>query len=341
VDEERNDGPIADIMRVPGPEKWLVLAEKGAPTFLMLDGAARGVRPRSARPNAVNAALGASAEGIYRGLSRAERDAWPGGVALALQMLADRSFFRPSAPPACAQNEEEGAFRALAEGRYVRVVNFHATPQRVAGGFEEQVSKLAESFAPVSYDDLMGLVVRGEWSHGRPGVVVSFFDGFRDNYEVAAPILDRLGLSGWFFLISGWISSRPEDQRAFADRHMMNLPYDDRDLPEDGRLALSPEEIEDLARRGHVVASHTQTHATASPAFGPDLSPAALAREVAGSKGTLENLAGRPVRALAWREGTPLGADRRADEALASAGYELLFANHAVQQIPRPRAGRS
>ena len=46
------------------------------------------------------------------------------------------------------------------------------------------------------------------------------------------------------------------------------------------------------------------------------------------------------MRALAWREGTPLGADRRADEALSSAGYEFLFANHAVQQIFRPPAGQ-
>ena len=63
-----------------------------------------------------------------------------------------------------------------------------------------------------------------------------------------------------------------------------------------------------------------------------------------GSKEILENFADGPVRALAWREGTPLGADRRADAALAAAGYELLFANHAVQQIPqisRPSAGRS
>jgi len=58
------------------------------------------------------------------------------------------------------------------------------------------------------------------------------------------------------------------------------------------------------------------------------------AREVAGSKRTLEDFAGKPVRALAWREGTPLGADRRADGALSDAGYGLLFANHAVQRIP-------
>ena len=333
----RRDRPIADIMRVPGPEKWQVLADKGAPTFLLLEGATAGGPASPARPDAEGAALGALAEEIYQGLSHAERDAWPGGVALALQMLADRSFYPLGAPPVGARHEEGGVFRALAEGRYVRVVNFHATPWRVAGAFEEQMSRLAESFAPVSYEDLIGLVTRGEWPHDRPGVLLNFFDGFRDNHEVAAPILDRHGLTGWFFLISGWISSRPEDQRAFADTHLMNLPYDEVELSKGDRLALSPEEIEDLARRGHVIASHTQHHITASPDFDPDLSPEALAREVTGSKGTLEDFAGTPVRALAWREGTPLGTDRRADEALSLAGYELLFANHAVQQIPRRR----
>ena len=335
MDEERRDGPIADIMRTPGGEKWQVLAEKGAPTFLLLDG---GVVP--ARPDAEGAVLGALAGDIYRGLTRVERDGWPGGVALALQTLADRSFFPPAVAPAGTRHEKE-TFRARAEGRYVRVVNFHATPRRLAAGFEGQLSKLAGSFAPVSHEDLMGLLNRGEWPHDRPGVVINFFDGFRDNYEVAAPILDRLGLTGWFFLVSGWISSRPIDQRAFAENHLMNLPYDETELSRGDRLALSPGEIEDLARRGHVIASHTRDHTTASPAFDRDLSPETLAREVAGSKRTLEDFAGRPVRALAWREGTPLGTDRRADGALSEAGYELLFANHAVQGIPGPWAGGS
>ncbi len=329
------DGPIAGIMRTSGREKWRVLAAKGASTFLLLDGAAR-LLPRGpaspARPDAEGAALGALAGDIYRGLSPAERGAWPGGVALALQMLADRSF-SAAGPLASTRPEDdgpdEGPFRAFREGRYVRVVNFHATPRRLAGGLEEQLTRLARSFAPVSYDDLVGLVGRGEWPHYKPGVILSFFDGFRDNYEVAAPILDRLGLVGWFFLVSGWISAPPEDQRAFADRHFIDLPYDEHDLPADGRLALSSGEISALADRGHVIASHTRTHSAAPPGEGPE----ALAREAGGSKKQLEGISGAAVGALAWCEGVALGENPLADAALRDAGYELLFANHAVQRV--------
>jgi peptidoglycan/xylan/chitin deacetylase (PgdA/CDA1 family) len=168
-------------------------------------------------------------------------------------------------------------------------------------------------------------------------VIVNFFDGSRDNFEVAAPILERVGLIGWFFVVSGWVATPPEDQHSFAVRHSIQLPRDGRNWPADGRLALSPGEVGALAEQGHVVASHTRHHATASPEFAPDLSPEPLEREVAGSRRELERMAGREVRALAWREGTSLGTNARADQALSNADYEFLFTNHAVQQVIRRR----
>ncbi len=174
---------------------------------------------------------------------------------------------------------------------------------------------------------------RGEWAHDRPGVVVNLFDGSRDNFEVAAPILERVGLIGWFFVVSGWVSTPAERQHLFAERHHVHLPPDRRDRPADGRLALTPGEIRALAEGGHVVASHTHGHATASPEFGADLTPGALEREVSGSRRELERFSGGEVWALAWCEGTSFGADARADEALRNAGYELVFANHAVQRV--------
>jgi peptidoglycan/xylan/chitin deacetylase (PgdA/CDA1 family) len=327
--EERIEGSGA-----AGEPRWQKLARRGVPTFLLLENAG-GNAARRSRQDAEGEALGALAEEIDGGLPSVGRP-WPGGIALTLERLAARRFLPASAPPGRYDGPAGELFRAFADGRYVRAVNFHATPRRVAGRLEAQLSRLAEWFAPVSFEDLRGLV-RGEWPHDRPGVIVSFFDGSRDNFEVAAPILERVGLIGWFFVVSGWVATPPEDQHSFAVRHSIQLPRDGRNWPADGRLALSPGEVGALAEQGHVVASHTRHHATASPEFAPDLSPEPLEREVAGSRRELERMAGREVRALAWREGTSLGTNARADQALSNADYEFLFTNHAVQQVIRRR----
>lgn len=315
-----------------GPTKFQVLATKGVPTFLLLEGDANS-KVRPARRDVEGERLGALAMGIERRLPPPEDRPWPGGFAVTLGELAAGNFFPRDASPASTTVPDHALYRALAGGRYVRAVNFHATPERLSEQLEGQISRLAAAFAPVSYGDLARFVETGEWCHDRPGVILNFFDGFRDNFEVVAPILDRLGMIGWFFVISGWVTTPPEDQNAFALRHLIDLPYREEDLPTDGRLALSPDELRSLAGRGHVVASHTRTHVSASPGPAPSLPPAALEREAVASKRDLEQIVGLPVGALAWLEGAALGANAGADEALARAGYGLLFANHAVQRV--------
>jgi peptidoglycan/xylan/chitin deacetylase (PgdA/CDA1 family) len=316
-----------------GPTKFQVLATKGVPTFLLLEGAVAS-KAEAARGDAEGERLGALAMAIEGRLPSPEDRPWPGGFAVTLAELAAGDFFPRDADPAGPAAPHHALYRALAGGRYVRAVNFHATPERLAGPLEEQLSRLAAAFAPVSYGDLVRLVETGEWRHDRPGVILNFFDGFRDNFGVVAPILDRLGMVGWFFVVSGWITTPPEDQRSFARRHTIDLPYHEEDLPADGRIALSPEELRDLAERGHVVASHTRTHVSASAGTVPGLPPAALRREAATSKHDLEEIVGHPVGALAWLEGAALGANAAADEAVTRAGYGILFANHAVQRVP-------
>lgn len=74
-----------------------------------------------------------------------------------------------------------------------------AMPARV---FEAQMAFLARHRQVISLDDLVD-IVEGR-SPPQPGaVVITFDDGYLDNYELAAPILSRHGLPATIFLATG------------------------------------------------------------------------------------------------------------------------------------------
>ena len=73
---------------------------------------------------------------------------------------------------------------------------FSATPEE----FAWQVAFVARHFPPATPEDLLAPTPRR-----RAGVIFTFDDGYRDNATVAAPVLSANGLSGLFFLATGFI----------------------------------------------------------------------------------------------------------------------------------------
>src|SRR5262249_348286 len=59
-------------------------------------------------------------------------------------------------------------------------------------------------YEPVTLDDLAAFV-RGERAMPRRCVAVTFDDGFADNFEIAAPILNRAGIKAAFYITVGCI----------------------------------------------------------------------------------------------------------------------------------------
>jgi peptidoglycan/xylan/chitin deacetylase (PgdA/CDA1 family) len=75
--------------------------------------------------------------------------------------------------------------------------------------FQGQMELLASEFHPLSLDELATLLRASEKIPER-SVVVTFDDGYRDNFEIAMPILNRIGIAATFYVTVGCVEkSRP------------------------------------------------------------------------------------------------------------------------------------
>ena len=73
--------------------------------------------------------------------------------------------------------------------------------------FDWQMAYIARRFNPVSIQQVTDAINGGKPLPKR-AVMVTFDDGFRDNFEVAFPVLQRHGVPALFFLSTGYIDSQ-------------------------------------------------------------------------------------------------------------------------------------
>lgn len=111
------------------------------------------------------------------------------------------------------------AFRTL--GGRILVLRYHAIgrPEDVAAyasagisvtpeRFEQHVAFLTRRYEIVDLDTALARV-RGEARAAKPGVVITFDDGYRDNFDHGLPILSRHGATGTFYVVGGSVWPAP------------------------------------------------------------------------------------------------------------------------------------
>jgi peptidoglycan/xylan/chitin deacetylase (PgdA/CDA1 family) len=86
-------------------------------------------------------------------------------------------------------------------GNQLDDATFSATADRL----REQVRYLKRWFAVPSVDEVLDSLDRGSFSN--PTVLITFDDGYRDNYELAFPILRELGVPACFFVVTGLLDA--------------------------------------------------------------------------------------------------------------------------------------
>ena len=208
----------------------------------------------------------------------------------------------------------------------IRSVNYHNTPAHRADQLDRELAALAEKFDPMTENLLDSYLRTGTWQAEKPGVLLAFYNGYRNNYDVALPLLEKHGLIGWFFAVPGYSSCPPADQRAYSAPRSLRIIENEY---ADGRFALSWDEMRDLDRRGQVVASHTRTHTEVVLGDVDQLNS-----EIVGAQDDFERELGHKVRSFAWLSGGRYGENADADAAVDRAGYGFLFSNLAIQRLP-------
>jgi peptidoglycan/xylan/chitin deacetylase (PgdA/CDA1 family) len=115
---------------------------------------------------------------------------------------------------------------------------------------------------------------------------ITFDDGYRDNFEVAAPILKRYGLPATFFVTTGFVSST---RVPFWDENLLFQPG-----------WMTWDQIRTLSQQGFDIGAHTVTHIDMAVS-----SPDVIRDELQRSKLILQKEIGKPVDLFAYPFGGP------------------------------------
>lgn len=153
--------------------------------------------------------------------------------------------------------------------------------------FERQMRWLAENgYTAISVGELVAHMTAGTPLPPRP-VVITFDDGYADNYHTALPILKKHGLKATMFVISDFLDHRPY---------------------------MTWDEVKALRKAGSEIGSHTLAHRdlTGLPAD-------ERAQDLTLSKEGLEYRLDAPVKFLAYPYGN---YDAATEAALRQAGYK-------------------
>lgn len=177
--------------------------------------------------------------------------------------------------------------------------------------FRRQMDHLRErGYTAVSLDTFLRRAMAPESPRQRE-VLITFDDGYRDNYTNAFPVLRELGLPAVIFLVADFTRRT----------NWWDVPLGVPEAP-----LLAPGEIREMGSAGIAFGSHTLTHASL-----PGLSGDELERELRGSKERIEEITGEPV----WAFSYPYShTDARVRKAVRDAGYACAFAVNSGPLTP-------
>jgi peptidoglycan/xylan/chitin deacetylase (PgdA/CDA1 family) len=225
------------------------------------------------------------------------------------------------------RNRAEAAVDRLGLGRIPMILMYHSVADTAEDPHQLCVapSRFAEQMAMLQRLGLRGVSIGSLVDAMRVGrhrglVGITFDDGYVDVLEGALPDLKRRGFTATVFIIAGRLGGTNEWDKGPS------------------RRLLSASQVGKLADAGMEIGSHSTTHVRLA-----GLAADRLEAEVSGSRTSLSELIGAPVRGFAYPYGSMDAAARRA---AADAGYDYAcavttpLAELGVMALPRIYVGQ-
>lgn len=180
----------------------------------------------------------------------------------------------------------------------IPVLNYHQvnldqhTPLTISPyEFETQLSYLRqEGYHAITPRQLADYVEYGQPLPDKP-IVITFDDGYMDNYQEAYPLLEKYGFKATFFVIANFVGT--------SDRYM------------------NWEQLKELNKQGYDIESHTLTHKRL-----PFQNDDKAKMELVSSKIIIEKKLDKKVEFLAYPGGE---FDQRIEDLSRNAGYRAAF----------------
>jgi peptidoglycan/xylan/chitin deacetylase (PgdA/CDA1 family) len=146
-------------------------------------------------------------------------------------------------------------------------------------------------------------------------LVITFDDGYRDNYEVAAPILRELALPATFFVATDFIDS---DTQTFWDR-------------KDGVRSewMTWSDVEALSAEGFDIGGHTMNHVDLA-----SIDEAAARHEIQGCRQKLTDRLRTTITHFAYPFGGVANINERARRLIQESGFVCCFSCHGGVVVP-------
>jgi len=145
-------------------------------------------------------------------------------------------------------------------------------------------------------------------------IIITFDDGFRDNYMYAFPILKKFNLSADFFIVSGYIGSKDPFPWLKLDSQALNHYKKNKS---DWR-PISKTELIEMADFGQKINSHSKTHDLIS-----SLDEIQIKNEIKESKNEIESLLSKPISCYSYPYGTQVEITEKIKFLVKKAGYKV------------------